>query len=89
MCNRDVKMLLSIINFGRHNSAFRPTSQKISGDITSVAMTFGQLDRNADQIIRFTPLRMNEESCLNTALRETQSKIILIIYAFSTWVFLP
>ena len=52
-------------------------------------MTFGQLDRNADQIIRFTPLRMNEESYLNTALRETQSKIILIIYTFSTWVFLP
>ena len=54
MYNRDVKMLLSMINFGRHNSAFRPTSPKLSGDITSVAMTFGQLDRNADQIMRFT-----------------------------------
>ena len=54
MYNVDVRMLLSMINFGRHNSAFRPTSQKISGDITSVAMTFGQLDRNADQIMRFT-----------------------------------
>ena len=39
MCNRDVKMLLSM---------------KISGDITSVEMTFGQLDRNADQIMRLT-----------------------------------
>ena len=47
MYNRDVKMLLSITNFGRHNSAFRPTSPKLSGDITLVAMTFGQLDRNA------------------------------------------
>ena len=55
MYNRDFKMLLSMINFGRrHNSAFRPTSPKLSGDITSVAMTFGQLDRNADQIMRFT-----------------------------------
>ena len=56
MYNRDVKMLLSMINFGRrHNSAFRPTSPKLSGDITSIGrVTFGQLDRNADQIMRFT-----------------------------------
>ena len=55
MCNRDVKMLLNMINFGRHNSAFRPTSPKLSGDITSIGrVTFGQLDRNADQIMKFT-----------------------------------
>ena len=56
MYNRDVKMLLSMINFGRrHNSAFRPISPKLSGDITSIGrVTFGQLDRNADQIMRFT-----------------------------------